>query len=202
MIKPVPVRLQKRITEIGGSAPNGLPLFRVVRGCDRLTWIGGRWNHYDNSGNVTGSHVGMERVLKYPEAKERYVFELLCPPENYGDEKIWKETFTQCIDGQFLETLGPFPREGEYELVKVLETPVKKEFVPLTESICNVLVEVAKLNMELPAKIKLEAARRRREAEEQARVAKQADMINEMERAFDGKSHVVVPNVEEMRKYA
>ena len=201
MIKPVPNRLTRRVTEIGGKAENGLPLFRVLRGCDRFTWIGGEWKHHDSSGNVTGSHVGLERVLKYPEAKDRYIFELWCPPENYGDEKKWKEQFTECINGEFIEVLGPFPREGEYELIRVLETPGKKSFVPLTEAICDAVVATAKLNKELPAKIKIEAAKARREAEEKAKDQRLIDKINDMRPAFEGKTYVVVPSAKELAQY-
>lgn len=213
MIKPVPVRLAKRVTEMGGLAANGQPLFRVMRGCDRFTWIGGRWKHFDESGNVTGEHIGVESVLKHPEAKDRYIFELLCPPENYGTESAWKEQFTQCIDGQFIETLGPFPRAGEYELVKVIETPTKRAFVPLTEAICDALVAVAKLNRELPEKIKREAAQAQRDREEKAKKDKMSAMIENMERpgwaqgphvAWNTKTaaDIQLPTSEELKRYA
>jgi hypothetical protein len=190
MIRPVAHRLTKRITELGGKAENGLPLFRVMRGCDRFTWIGGEWKHYDTSGNETGSHVGLESVLKHPEAKDRYIFEVLCPPENYGTPEKWKEAFTQCINGQFLEVLGPFPREGEYELVRVIKTPKTGAFVPLTEAICDALVATAKLNRELPARIRVEAARDRRAKEEKDKDQRMIDKLDSMAPAFEGKTFV------------
>jgi hypothetical protein len=201
MIKPVSHRLQKRITDIGGLAENGQPLFRVMRGCDRFTLIGGEWKKYDKSGNYTGSHVGLERVLKHPEAKERYIFELWCPPENYGTPEEWKERFTECINGQFIEVLGPFPREGEYELVRVLKTPEKGAFVPLTEAICDALVATAKLNRELPARIKVAAAQDRREKEEKAKDQRLIDKLDNMAPAFEGKSFVTIPTPKEVRNY-
>jgi hypothetical protein len=202
VIKPVSHRLQKRVTEIGGLAENGQPLFRVMRGCDRFTLMGGEWKHYDHSGNQTGSHVGLERVIKHPEAKDRYIFEMWCPPENYGNPETWQRDFTQCIEGQFIETLGPFPREGEYELVRVLKTPTGGHFVPLTEAICDALVATAKLNRELPARIKMEAAKDRREKEEKAKEERLIERINEMEPAFEGKTFVTAPTPKEIAKYA
>ncbi len=202
MIRPVPIRLNKRITEIGGLAPNGSPLFRVLRGCDRTTFIGGRWKRFDANGNCIGERIGVEDVLKYPEAKERYVFEMWCPPENYGTEREWEEHFTQWIDGQYVETLGPFPRSGEYELVRVLETPTKRAFVPLTEAICDALVATAKLNKELPERIKREAAQRRREEAEKARVEKQVAMIDDMRRPkFARQPYIIVPSNKEISNY-
>jgi hypothetical protein len=201
VIRPVPHRLTKRITEIGGKADNGLPLFRVMRGCDRFTLIGGEWKHHDASGNITGSHVGLERVLKHPEAKDRYIFEVWCPPENYGTPEKWKEAFTELINGQFIDTLGPFPREGEYELVRVIKTPQKGAFVPLTEAICDALVTTAKLNRELPARIRVEAARDRREKEEKAKDQRLIDKIESMAPAFEGKTFVTVPTGKEIAQY-
>src|SRR2546422_6058887 len=113
-MKPVPKRLQDRITEMGGRAPNGLPNFRVIRGCDRFTFIGGKWIHHDASGNETGSHIGVERVLKHPEAKDRYLFEMWMAPEMTESE--WDLRFTEWMDGQSVQTLGPYPGNGEYEL--------------------------------------------------------------------------------------
>jgi hypothetical protein len=181
MIKPVPIRLQKRVAEMGGLAPNGVPQFRVMRGCDRFTWIGGRWKHFDANGNETGSHVGVECLLKHPEAQDRYIFEMWLAPEMTETE--WKSQFTEWIDGQAIETLGPYPANGEYELVRVIETPTTKAFVPLTEAICDSLVQVAKLNKELPTKHRVLAAQERREREENVAKQKRIDMIEEMGRA-------------------
>lgn len=194
--------MDKRVTGIGGLAENGCPLFRVMRGCDRFAHIGGEWKHFDANSNITGSHVGLERVLKYPDAKDRYIFEMWCPPENYGDERKWKESFTHLINGQFVETMGPFPREGEYELVKVVETPTKRAFVPLTEAICDALVATAKLNKELPLRIRQEAARDRREREDKEKEIRMIDKINDMGLAFDGKTFVTVPSSMEISKYS
>ena len=200
MIRPVPVKLQKRITEMGGKADNGLPLFRIVRGHDRLTHIGGKWNDFDHSGNLIRSVVEVRQVLKYPEAADRYIFEALCPPENYGTEQDWQQ-FTEWIDGKRIETLGPFPRQGEYELVKVLETPTTKQFVPLTETICDALVNTARLNKELPARIKYEAAQERRKKEEAQKEQNLIDRIDEMAPAeFSTKPHIISPGLPQEKR--
>ena len=202
MINPVPERLQKRIEKIGGLADNGKPLFRVMRGSDRFTFIGGRWSKFDESGNRTGEWIGVQQVLKYPEAENRYVFEILCPPENYGTPEEWDAQFTQYIDGQKVETLGPFPRTGEYELVRVLETPTKRAFVPLTEAICDAIVTTAKLNKELPARIRVEAGQKRREHEEIARQQRMVDMINDMSVSKTMRNpHVIIPDMKEVASY-
>ena len=203
MLPQVPERLQKRIEKMGGKAPDGQPLFRVVRGHDRMTVMGGRWKKHDPSGNITGEFIGTQVVPKYADALERYVFEMLCPPENYGTPEQWEEQFTQMIDGQRIETLGPYPRHGEYELVKVIETPTKRAFVPLTEAICDALVTTAKLNRDLPAQVKVEAKREQDRRNEAQRVAKQVDMINSFERPDWARNpHVVLPSDMDVAKFS
>src|SRR5258708_24853633 len=121
-----------------------------MRGCDRFTFIGGKWLHHDVHNNETGSHIGVERVLKYPGTEDRYIFEMWMSPEYSPRE--WEALFTQWIDGERVDTLGPYPENGEYELVRVLEkvhidkqtgAVLRKEFVPLTESLCDALVLTA-----------------------------------------------------------
>lgn len=185
-------------------AENGLPLFRVMRGCDRFTWIGGRWTHHDASGNETGSHIGVERVLKHPETKDRYIFEMLLMPEYTREE--WEILFTQWLDGQKVETLGPYPENGEYELIRVIEKVhvdqksgkiLRTEFIPLTESLCDALVLTAKMNRELPAKHKVLAAQERREREEKAKEQRQIDIINDLRGPdWANQPHIIVPGSE------
>lgn len=181
---------------MGGLAPDGVsPLFRVIRGCDRFTWIGGKWNHFDASNNITGYHIGLERVLKHPELADRYLLEMWLAPEM--TEREWKENFTKCIDGIFFEELGPYPGSGEYERLKTVETPVTKKFVPLTEAICDALVNTAKLNRDVPAKHKVLAAQERRAKEEAAAKQKRIDMIENMGRPkFTQNPFIIVPGQE------
>lgn len=211
MIPEVSRHMQQRISRTGGLAPNGQPLFRVMRGCDRFTWIGGRWPVYDDSGNKIAEHIGTKEVLKYPEAAERYIFEVWCPPENYGSEADWKANFTHWIDGQSVEVLGPYPSNGEYEMVKVLEREyrdskqrvLRKEFVPLTETLCDVLVETALANKGLPDSIRKESRRREFEADRKRRDDKLVAMIANAERPkFAQKdSYVIVPDMKEIETY-
>jgi hypothetical protein len=202
MIPEVPDKLQYRITRLGGRSPDGQPLFRMVRGCDRMTWMGGRWMIYDEHHNLTGEWIGEKQVPKHADAIERYIFEMWCPPENYGTPEEWESQFSLMFDGQKVRTLGPFPYQGEYELVKVLETPTRRLFVPLTEAICDAAVNTAVLNKELPAQIRVEAARKQREREERARVTRQIDMIENMMQPKDfAQPHVVMPSDYDIAKY-
>lgn len=213
MIPPVSVELVRRVTELGGKASNGLPLFRILRGCDRFTHIGGRWNKFDDSGNKTGEYIGIQSVLKYPEAKERYLLEVLCPAENYGSEFTWEVMFTEYIDGIKVETMGPFPREGEYELVRVIEREYKdskgvtwkKEFVPLTSTICDAVVQTAIANKDLPERIRKEAKRKMWEDQQKEDAQKQEDKFLALEEKRPpwarNDSYVVLPSDADVSKF-
>ncbi len=156
--RPVPPELERRITEKGGKAPNGLPLFRVIWGADRLTLVGGEWNKYDDSGNIISTSLEEKLCVKYPMAETKWVFEMWCPPENYGDRQRWEQDTVIWKDGQRIQTLGPYPENGEYELLKIIETP-NGHFVPLTSTICDAMVAVAVRNRNLPKNIRMAAFR-------------------------------------------
>src|SRR5882757_5303741 len=210
----VPEHLKKRVTEMGGRAENGLPLFRIVWGGDRFTYIGGRWKKFDEHNNVTGEWIGTKKCLKHPEAAERYILEVLCPPENYGSEAVSETMFTEWIDGQRVETMGPFPRQGEYEIVKVIEreykdkkgVTYKKEFVPLTETICDAIVQTAIRNRDLPERIKKEAKRADFVAQEKQQDQNLCDKIKSIEERRPewarNDSYVVMPSDLEVSKFS
>jgi hypothetical protein len=194
MIDPVPRHFEKRITRIGGRADNGWPLFRVMRGCDRFAIIAG------------------EKRLKYPNAIDRYIFEMLLfcelPPEQ------WEERFTYYVDGKKVEVNGPYPANGEYEIMepygiieKVTVNPrtkmvIKREFAPLTSTLCDALVETAKLNRGLTAQHRMQAAQERRAKEEAEKEQRLIDRIDEMGLAFEGKTFVTVPSSAEIAKFS
>lgn len=183
---PVPSHLEARITDKGGRSPNGLPLFRVIWGADRLTVIGGEWKKYDDSGNLTGTEIEEKLTVKYLNAENRWIFEVWCPPENYGTPEEWETNHTKIINGKTIRELGPYPANGEYELVKVLETPNKRAFVPLTATICDALVAVAVRNQHLPKEIRMAHYRHQQEKVKTEQVLKRAAIIDNLTPAFDG----------------
>ncbi len=210
-LPPVPDRLRKRITELGGLTPDGTkPLFRVVRGSDEFIWIGGRIKKFDEHGNQTGEEIGTEKRPKYPNALNRYVLEMWRPPEYFGTPESWEEMFTEWIDGHRVETMGPFPANGDYDCLLVIErvhmdkkgNVTKREFAPLTDTLCEALVQVAKLNRELPEQIKRTAISERHEREEKAKEERLIERIEDLGRAeFATKPNIIVPDMKEVLEY-
>lgn len=191
MIPPVPEHLRKRITRRGGKNADGLPLFRVERGCDLEAIIAG------------------EKHIKYIGTERRYVLEMWMPCEM--SQSDWEKNFTYYVDGKRLEMNGPYPNNGTYELVRVIEKvhvdrKTKKviyaEFAPLTSTLCDALVDVAIQNRDLPAQYKIKAAQERRAKEEKEKDQRLIDQINDMGLAFEGKTFVTVPSSAEIAKYS
>src|SRR5262245_46766641 len=202
MIPEVPEKLQYRIAKLGGRTDDGQPLFRVMRSCDRMAWVGGPWKKHDASGNITGECIEVKLVPAYAHVTDRYVFEAWFPPEWYGTPESWERDTHLMFNGIKVETQGPYPRHGDYELVKVLETPERKLFVPLTEAICVALVETAVRNKGLSVKARIAVAQENREREERARIAKQIAMIENISKPKEfAQPHVVMPSDYEVRKY-
>lgn len=222
-IPRVDPHFQERLTERGGLNPNGEPMFRVLRGCDRFTMIGGPWVKFDDNGNEIGIQVEMRRVLKYPGTENRYIFEQWVPAENYGTPAQWEQKHTKVYNGHRIEELGQYPANGDYELLSrhgVLEyitlnknnEIVSREFAPLTDTVCDAVIATAVLNLHLPTAIKVEHARRQREVEENGRIERQMAMIENMERpgwaqrphiAWNSKAaaDIQLPTREEISKY-
>lgn len=182
MIDPVPHHLTKLITKRGGRAENGRPLFRIMRGCDRLTI------------------VADEPCIKYPGTRDRYIFEMLLFCELTPAE--WEEKFTVSVDGKIVRLNGPYPENGEYELFKVIQkyymnertgALIRTEFAPLTATLCDALIETAVANRNLTKQHKVKAAQERRAKEEAEKEQRLIDRIEDMGSAFGGKPFVTVP---------
>lgn len=204
MNKPhLPAWLVKRMTDHGGLAPGGLPNFRIVWGAERLCVLGGKWHDYDkNTGMLIREVVEYRNIPKYPLSLDRWILEMWLPPEHFGSPESWAQTTYEFVDGQMMECLGPYPAAGEYELVKVIETP-KGHFVPLTATICDVLIATAKRNQQIPARARVEANRAKFKYEEEQKDERMRLKIKELGQADMAMvPHIVVPSTFEKEKYS
>lgn len=204
MQKPhLPAWLAKQMRDQGGLAPGGLPNFRIVWGGDRLCVLGGKWRDHDrNTGLLVREVVEYRQLPKYPLSTNRWILEMWLPPEHFGSPEDWAATTYEFIEGQLMECLGPYPAGGEYELVKVLETP-RGHFVPLTPTICEVLVATAKRNQQIPARVRVEARRARTQLEEKAKDQRMTDRIKELGQADMAMvPHIVVPSTFDKERYS
>lgn len=187
MSKPqeVPQHLVDRITERGGLA-NGKPLFRVVWGPDLMEVRGQIWKDRDEHGNIIREVAEYRSAPRYD--RERWVFEMWTPPAMSEEE--WCFQYTEFFDGIPLLKL-PYPGHGDYECVKVIETP-SGAFVPLTSTICDCLVYTAIQNRELPHRRRMEYIKQRRARKEEEKDQKVMDILADRLGPFGSAPHVTV----------
>ncbi len=129
-----PKELERRLVLAGGTNLFDRPNFRLIWASGRLEWQGGRWNDFDEQENRIRSVVAVRHVPRY-EPFEGWIVEKWVPPETYGTRENWNRQFTELIDGIAVQTLGPYPSEGDYEEIFRLAAP-------LTPTICDALVRL------------------------------------------------------------
>lgn len=147
--KRTPVEVAARLARAGGRNRYGEPNFRAVWGWSRLTWIGGRWEDRDASGNLLREAVELRQVPKYT-PHDRWHIERWCPPELYGGPAAWDAQTIEVDGARTIPALGPYPARGEYEHCFTLEGP-RGEFVQLTASAAEYVARAIEFARALPA---------------------------------------------------
>ncbi len=201
-----PAHIEKLLREKGGANPHGQPNFRVVWGRDRLTWLGGAFNDHDDSGNLMRTQVAHRLVPAYPEFLERWIFEIWVPPEFFGTEEEWFAQTVEFVGGYRVETLGPYPRKGDYEFVFAIETPLRgecrrkqqcvcgqcKQFVPLTDAVVEGLMNIINAQRNLPLSLRIAARKEQREKSRQQKENQILEKYEDQRSPFQN-PYVIVP---------
>src|ERR1700677_1030137 len=137
-----PPEVTRRLTEIGGNNPFGEPLFRCVWGWNRIVKMTGQW--WDEKFDVMGP-VETREVPKYLPA-DRWFLEMWRPPEEYGSPETWGKLGEEVVGNMTVDTAGPFPSRGEYELCYVISPDLQPpgDFLPLSAGVVGLLVSLIK----------------------------------------------------------
>ncbi len=191
-----PPAIQQRIARAGGRHSNGLPWFRVVWGWSRLTWIGGKWEEWENG---VFKYAAYEyRQVPKSDPFFRWQIEKLLPPEFFGSPSYWYESTLEVVDGRNFYELGPYPERGEYELCFPIQTPAG-EFLELSPSIVDFVVHAVERSRYLVNRDKALSLEmlRRRQAQIEAEWEAFADaVLDDAALPFHGDAHSVVPELE------
>jgi hypothetical protein len=127
-----PENVAEELRIAGGVNRFGEPNFRCVWGWNRIVPITGEWQEfeqvqatlrdkftgYSESRVVTqlkSSVIETRMVPKYMPANAFHL-EMWRPPEEYGTPEQWGKAGEEVIGLQTVDTAGPFPSRGEYEL--------------------------------------------------------------------------------------
>jgi hypothetical protein len=144
-----PKYVEERLRAAGGINRYGEPLYRVVWGWNRLSWMGGKFTDRDENGTLIRETVQLRMEPKYPKVNRWHV-EKWIAPEVYGSPKRWYSQTLEREDGISVPALGPYPERGEYELVFTLEKP-NGEFQQLTSTIVERLAKSLEFSQNIPA---------------------------------------------------
>jgi hypothetical protein len=207
-----PAHIAKELELAGGKNPFGEPIFRVVWGYDRIVPIHGEWQEFeqfvatltDKKTGYSESRLCTRLVRSVIETRmvPKYLpgncwhLEMWRPAEEYGSPEDWRKQGEEVIQGLTVDTSGPYPERGEYELCYPLthNGTVDGEPIPL---VGDVVADIAKMirygkhNFDFQQR---KAAIEQREAKkEEGLVRRMQDELKEGLRPFAGEPFVVVP---------
>jgi hypothetical protein len=131
-----PEQLEKHLLKRGGVNIYGEPVYRLVWAPSRMQKRGGNWYEWDENIPVnerngiqwrfSGRGAELEPFMHRPKAVhtevrdtrkyafEGWVLERWIPAHMYGSPEAW---YRHIVPGTELPKLGPYPHEGDYEMV-------------------------------------------------------------------------------------
>lgn len=192
--KRCPAWIQQRITRAGGRNLYGQPNFRLVWGWSRLTWVGGKWEEWDD-GRLKSVVYEYRQVPKY-DPFFRWHVEKWMPPSFYGSPDQWYASTLEVIDGRNFHELGPYPSRGEYEHCWTLQEAGTGRYITLDCGAADKIVQAVIRGRELVHKDKrasLEKLRERQRKAEQEWEKFADDVLDDAFPAFGLTPHAVVP---------
>ena len=173
-----PPEIAARITAVGGVNRFAEPNYRVVWGWNRLVKIHGEWGD---------GRVETREEPKYLPG-DRWHLEQWRPPEDYGTPEAWHKAGFEWKGPELVDTSGPYPHRGEYELCYTLSSDLGPEghFVPLNaETVATLVWAVEKSrNFHMPLKQREAAIRQRIFRERQKRVEQLTEELIDAKPAF------------------
>jgi len=127
-----PQDVADRLRLVGGINRFGEPNFRLVWGHDRIVPMHGNWQEFEHcvatlTDKLTGYQesrpvVRLKREVIETRQVPKYLpancwhLEMWRPPEEYGSPEAWSQAGEEIIGLSTIDTSGPYPERGEYEL--------------------------------------------------------------------------------------
>lgn len=174
-----------------GKNPHGQPMVRCIWGAKRMEWAclpfedrpqGPRILYHEDGttsfdkGTLLSRKLEARRIFTYP-LTDRFYVEYWMPP-SMSREK-WEKLTHQTIDGQLVETLGPYPSEGDYHYVATINV---RPTVRMVEDItAGLKIRLSETPDEITARVN--AAHEKKELE---RRLKRVEILRENRRPWTG----------------
>lgn len=207
-----PEHVVEQLRIAGGINPFGDPQFRIVWGYDRIVKLHGEWQEFEQcmatlTDRLTGyteqrlvtrlarSVVETREIPKYLPANCWHL-EKWCSAETYGSPEQWREAGLEKLGTMTVDTSGPYPERGEYELCYPLtdDGTSNGQALPLVSDVVTELVRMIVKSRELfslqqrRAAIEQEAKRK-----EDGFVRITQDRLKDGLRPFLGETYIVKP---------
>jgi hypothetical protein len=191
--RKVPPEVTERLKLAGGLNPFGEPMFRVVWGWDRVVPNHGLYKEMtvrvDSQREITlpTNIVETRMEPKYLPASCWHL-EMWRPPSDYGTPETWGKLGQEIVGDLTVDTSGPFPHRGEYELCYPLTSDLTETgaFIGLNGTTAELLVNAIKAsNQQRLSMLQREAAIRQRLIRERnARIARTEASLLDARPAF------------------
>ena len=202
-----PKEVKFRLLLAGGTNFFGHPNFRISWGFDRIIKMRGTWEEVEPA-QATGlfSPQGTP-IMTVPRIKSSVIetrevpkylpgncwhLEKWCAPEMYGTPESWKNAGQEVSGAYTIDTAGPFPTQGEYELVMSLTidgTP-KGQRLPLYGQVVEMLVQLILKSRDFSFTQRRAAIQQRMEREEKQFTDRAESILRDGLPAFSGKEFV------------
>jgi hypothetical protein len=187
-------------------------MYRVVWGYDRIVPVHGEWQEWERyQGILTDKFTGHTETRQFVKLKSSVIetrlvpkylpgncwhLEMWRPPSEYGTKEEWAKLGQEIIGDLTIDTAGPYPERGEYELCYPLTGDGTSRGVPIP-LVADVVAEIVR--MIRYARGGMSFAQRRAAIEQRVRreeegyVKRAQEIMREGLRPFAGEPFVTVP---------
>lgn len=207
-----PAYIARSLEVAGGKNRFGEANFRVIWGFDRIAPIHGQWEEYEETEIFDPTTISLRRkqiTLKRTVVETRHVPKYLpgnCwhleswrPPEEYGSPEDWGKLGEEVYGCMTVDTSGPYPSMGEYELCFPLTSDWTSTGtpIPLVNSIVESIVAAIKASKENFSYAQRRAAIEQEHARKELGFTRKAeDQLRDGLRPYHGNEFVAVPQSE------
>jgi|ERR1035441_6086093 hypothetical protein len=207
-----PPHVTRELSIAGGLNPYGEPMFRVTWGYNRIVPITGEWQEFEQyvctlTDKLTGfaeSRKVTKLVRSVIETRllPKYLpgncwhLEMWRPAEEYGSPEQWKKLGEEVIQGLTVDTSGPYPSRGEYELCYPLTHNGTSQGVPII-LVADVVSEIVRMikhgKQSFSFQQRKAAIEQRERLKDEGLFKRTCEMLQDGMKPFAGESFIVVP---------
>lgn len=202
-----PDEVKVKLLIAGGTNCWGEPNFRIVWGYNRIVKVHGQWETW-RPPQPTGL-LGLDGrpILTEPRCVECVVetreipkylpgncwhLERWCPPSDYGTPETWGKLGEEVHGSMTIDTAGPYPSRGEWELVFPLTSDGTPQGmpIPLESSCVEAMVRMLQRSREFTIPQRKAAIEQRMAREDRQSTERMVEALSANLPAFYGREFV------------